>query len=258
MTDALIEKREVPEWVEKHITMKGGLNEFGEPNFRVIWGGNRTYRVGGMFTQPVTITDEHGVEKTIVTRVADMRTLLRYHPCRWHLERWRGPEFYGDRDSWYRDTWDEESKLHTMGDYPERGDYEHVFYLAMCPHMKPEDKDWCMPCQVGMGEYIDLEPNVEVLDMQIYALQQSAKVSKSDQVLALHFREHVKRALRNKEVSERVRSALRPKFAFNPTEGLGGPKSLPEPKFHSSVPVRSKQDLGLIQMNDKPKTIEEN
>ena len=248
MTDTVIERRSTPQWLDDRITSKGGLNQYGQPNFRVIWGGNRTYLVGGMFNEVLTVKDDEGRERSVVTRMPLMKTLLKYHPFRWHLERWRGPEFYGDSEEWYRNSWDEEAKLHVMGDYPAQGDYEHVFFLAQCPHMKPGDADWCMHCQVGMGEYIPLEPNVHILEMQIYALQKSEDVTKSAQFAALFMRENIKRQVRNKEVGERVRGAMRPKLAVQPTSwqsGMGSKCSVPEPKVGPRV--KSRRNEGFRQ-----------
>jgi hypothetical protein len=270
MPDTIIEKREVPAWVEHIITNRGGLNPFGKPNFRVIWGGNRTYLVGGMFKNVVTYKDtgnefEHlaPIELAIVTEVAEMRTLLRYHPFRWHLERWCGPELYGSPEEWYRNTWDSEAKLHVMGDYPTEGDYEHVFYLAECSHMKPEDTDWCMPCQVGMGEYIPLEENVHILERQIWALLKSQDVSKSAEMASLFMREHIKRNIRNKVVGERVRGAMRPKIATQPTSWQDGTRcSVPEAKMGRTLVLpRNKQGFSQsteVMPNQKQKEIEEN
>jgi hypothetical protein len=256
MADTIIEKREVPKWVSDLITSKGGLNEFGDPNFRVIWGGNRLHKVGGMFTDVVYFKDEHGIEKGVPTRVADMRTLYKYHTARWHMERWCGAELYGDPEEWYRNTWDEEAQMHVMGDYPTRGDYEHVFFLGMCPHMKPEDTEWCMFCQASMGHYIDLEPNVHVLEMQIYALQQSENVTTDAEKVALFMRENYKRGIRNKVVRDRVMGAMRPQLAVQPTSWQDGTRcSVPEPKFKSSAPVRTRKELGFKQSDGAPETI---
>ncbi|MBU6231675.1 hypothetical protein KGP36_03320 [Patescibacteria group bacterium] len=238
--DTVIEIREVPKWVSDRITSKGGLNPYGEPNFRVVWGGSRTYQVGGMFKHVVYVTDPSGNKRGVVTEIAEVRTLLKYNPHRWHMERWRGPEYYGTREEWYRNTWDEVAQLHTMGDYPSRGDYEHVFYLAQCPHMKPEDTEWCMPCQVGFGEYIPLEPNVFLLERQIYALLKSEDVSNLAEMGALFMRENIKRQIRNKIVGERVRNAMRPKLAVQPTSWQGGTNSrcsVPEAKCNDYIPL---------------------
>lgn len=227
--DTVIEKREIPAWVQHILTRKGGLNPYGEPVFRVIWGGNRYYKVGGIFKTVIEVTDSDGKKVGVVTQRPEMRTMLKYHPHRYHLERWLGPEFYGTSEEWYRNSWDEECQMHVMGAYPEKGDYEHVFYLGQCPHMKPEDTDWCMPCQVGMGEYIPLEENVYILERQIYALLKSQDVSKSAEMASLFMREHIKRNIRNKVVSERVRGAMRPKMATQPTSWQDGTRcAVPE------------------------------
>lgn len=248
MPDTQIVRQEPPKWIVDRLSLIGGLNTFGKPNYRVIWGGNRTHLVGGVFTKPVTIKDDMiiGKECTIVTRVAEMRTLLKYHPERWHLERWRGAEYYGLRENWYRDSWDEESQLHTMGDYPTEGDYEHVFFLGMCSHMRTGDTDWCMYCQVSMGEYIPLEENYHLLEQQINLLRMSEDVLGTEvQRRALFMREDKKRLFRNAVVSERVRGALRPKLAVQPTSWQDGTRcSVPEPKWGANAPDVS---LGFSQ-----------
>jgi hypothetical protein len=263
MADTIIEKREVPAWVEHIITRAGGTNPFGKPNFRVIWGGNRYYLVGGMFKDVTRFKDAEGHERAIVVEVADLRTMLRYHPHRWHMERWCGANFYGTQEEWFQNTWDEEAKLHVMGPYPAEGDYEHVFYLAQCPHMVPGDTEWCMPCQVGMGEYIPLEENVHILEQQIWALLKSQDVSKSEEMASLFMREHIKRNIRNKVVGERVRGAMRPKIATQPTSWQDGTRcAVPEPKMHQVLNLPSNKrgfsQSTVAMPNQKQKEIEEN
>lgn len=219
MTDTVIEKREPPQWVVDHITKLGGLNRYNRPNYRVTWGANRFHTVGGMFKKVVTVKDEMIIGRVvaIVTQVAELRQINRYRWDRWHLERWRGPEFYGSREDWYQQTWDEESQLHSMGGYPSEGDYEHCFYLAQCSHMKPGDTEWCRLCQVTSGEYIPLEENIHILEMQINALRMSEDVSKDAEQKALFLREDKKRQEYSKIVGERVRNAMRPKLVINPS-----------------------------------------
>lgn len=262
--DTQIIKMDPPAWVVHHITKIGGTNLYGRPNFRVIWGGNRYHTVGGMFKKVVEVKDEMIIGKvtSIVTDVAEIRQLLKYNPFRWHLERWRGPEFYGTAEEWYACTWDEESQLHVMGDYPHEGDYEHVFYLGMCSHMKPGDTDWCMPCQVTSGEYIPLEENVSILEIQIRALQMTEDVSKEAEKAALFMRENVKRQVRRKLVEDRVRGAMRPQLAVQPTSWQDGTRcSVPEAKILDVQLPHNR--VGFSQSNHvlpahKQKDIEEN
>jgi len=261
--DTIIEKREVPAWVEHIITRKGGLNPFGKPMFRVVWGGSRYRLVGGMFKDVTRFKDAEGREHAFVTEVADLRNMLAYHPFRWHMEKWMGPEFYGTQEEWFQNTWDDVAKLHTMGPYPTEGDYEHVFYLAQCPHMTAADTEWCMPCQVGMGEYIPLEENIHILETQIWALLKSQDVSKSAEMASLFMREHIKRNIRNKVVGERVRGAMRPKIATQPTSWQDGTRcSVPEAKHNITLQLpRNKRGFSQsmeTMPNKKQSDLEEN
>ena len=231
MTDTVFERKEVPSWITERIGALGGMNQFGRPNYRVIWGGNRTHRVGGKFKDVIYVRSNviGDPDKAIVTEVADIRTLLKYHPFRWHLERWLPPEAYGTREEWYEQTWDPECGFHTQGDYPAEGDYEHIFYLGMCAHMRPGDTDWCGPCRLTSGEYIPLEENFNIIELQIRAFQMSADVRKADEKVALFKREMDKKQARRKIVEERVRGAMRPVLATQPTSWQDGTRcSVPE------------------------------
>ncbi len=251
--DTEILKKEPPRWVVDRLTALGGTNVFGRPNFRVIWGGNRYYRVGGMFKKPITVKDDTivGKEVTIVTEVPEFRTLLKYNPHRWNMERWRGAEFYGTREEWYQNTWDEDCKFHTMGDYPAEGDYEHVFYLAQCSHMKPGDIEWCMLCQVTSGEYIPLEENVHILYMQIKALQLTDEINRDEERRCLFLREDLKRQAKRKVVEDRVRGAMCSNLALQPTSwqpGMGAKTSVREANLGQSITF-NRPRLGFSQSN---------
>lgn len=230
MPDTVIERREVPLWIVSRINAIGGLNQFGKPQFRVIWGGNRTHIVGGKFKKVVYVNSNIIGEKTgVVTEVAEIRTLLKYHPFRWHLERYRGPEFYGSRDEWYEQTFDAECGFHTQGDFPNEGDYEHIFYLAQCPHITKDKPEWCGPCTLTSGEYIPLEENFKLVEMMIKAFQMSDEVSKEAEKRELFLREAKKRQAREKRVGDVVRAVMRPQLALQPTSWQDGTRcSVPE------------------------------
>lgn len=246
----MLEKKEVPQWVAETITTAGGTNRFGEPNFRVIWGGNRFHTVGGRFKQVIEVESQIiGQKAAVVTEVVEVRQLLAYHPHRWHMEKWVSPEIYGDPEDWYRDTYDEENKIHRCGDYPSRGDYEHVFFLAECPHMQADDTEWCKLCAVSYGQYIPLEENVHILLQQIRALQLSEGENPIIKRLALLSRENLKRELYRRQVTARVQEALRPKLALQPTSwqpGTGGLCAVPDAKLPLHMNL-TKKHLGFSQ-----------
>lgn len=264
MTDTVIEKRNTPDWITDEVNRIGGLNRFGGPNYRVIWGGSRTHLVGGKFKDVLYVkSDEHLItpDRAIVTEVPEIRTLLKYHPFRWHLERWRGPEFYGTQREFYEQTWDEECKFHTQGPYPAMGDYEHIFYLAMCPHMKSGDAEWCSLCKASSGEYIPLEENFKLIELMIYAFHKSDGISRQAERRELFLREAQKRQAREKRVGEIVRGVMRPQLATQPTSWQDGSRcSVPEPKMTTALALpRNRMSFGqsnTIMPNKRQKELD--
>ncbi len=104
----------------------GGFNRFGEPNFRVVWGGSRLTWIGGRWTD----RDEHG---NVIREAIELRREPKYIPHdRWHIERWMPPEAYGSPEMWRAQTTEIEDgiAIPALGPYPSRGDYEHCFTLA--------------------------------------------------------------------------------------------------------------------------------
>lgn len=219
-----------PPFIVERINALGGMNPFGQPNFRVIWGGNRYHLVGGAFKKPLYI--KTGIigepDRAVVTTVNEMRSLPKYHISRWHLERWRGPEWYGSPEQWYQETFDPESNMMTQGPFPTLGDYEHVFYLAQCTHLRPTG-EWCNLCIIGCGQFIPLEENFYMLERQIKMLQMSEDVNAKEERSALFMREEKKRQVYRNIVGERVRGAMRPTLATQSTSWQDGSRcSIPE------------------------------
>lgn len=96
-----------PEYVE-HLNSIGGLNRFGEPNFILVWGQTRTWRIYGQ---------KEGGGK-------GQHTVLQFGGIpAWHIMAWKPPEAFGTPALWYALSWDPETRTHGLGDYPWRGDY---------------------------------------------------------------------------------------------------------------------------------------
>ena len=49
MIRVLRETHDTPEAVARRLERAGGLNCFGEPNYRAVWGWNRLAWIGGKF-----------------------------------------------------------------------------------------------------------------------------------------------------------------------------------------------------------------
>lgn len=119
------ETHKTPASVEERVARAGGLNRFGEPNFRVVWGGSRLAWIGGRWTD----RDAHG---NVIRESVELRRVPKYVPLdRWHLERWMPPEAYGSPEGWYTQTVETEDgiRVPALGPYPSRGEYEHCFTL---------------------------------------------------------------------------------------------------------------------------------
>jgi hypothetical protein len=126
MIKVIRETHSPPESVVKRITAAGGLNRFGEPNFRVVWGWSRLSWIGGKW-------EDHDPENgELVREVNGVRLEPKYTPLdRWHVERWCPPEIYGSPDDWRLQTAEmvDGDAIPALGPYPSRGEYEHVFTL---------------------------------------------------------------------------------------------------------------------------------
>lgn len=114
-----------PSGVQEFLTEYGGKNTYGEPNFRVVWSNGRIVKRTRRFID----TDASG---NIVRQAVGTRTIRRYNvPSlrdRFVIERWYPASFYGDPDTWqYANTKMIDGHLvQPIGDYPVRGDYEHI------------------------------------------------------------------------------------------------------------------------------------
>lgn len=114
--------REVPLPYKTLLTAYGGLNRFGEPMFRIVWGWNRMVQRGAVWHDSVR------------GDIAEYRWMPKYGEDkgnRWIIETWLPPEAYGSPWRWEREMKDPDSGLLTDGPYPSRGDYECVCILEV-------------------------------------------------------------------------------------------------------------------------------
>lgn len=132
------ETHETPENVTHRLKRAGGINRFGEPNYRAVWGWNRLAWIGGKFEERDPATG------SLLREVVELRQEPKYPSVnRWHIERWVPPETYGSPRAWYAQTVERENgfSIPALGPYPSRGEYEHCFTL-----------------QGPRGEFIQLTP----------------------------------------------------------------------------------------------------
>jgi hypothetical protein len=122
----LRETHETPGNVTQRLLRAGGINRFGEPNYRAVWGWNRLGWIGGKFEEHDPATG------SFLREVVELRQEPKYPAVnRWHIERWVAPEAYGSPRMWYAQTIERENgiSIPALGPYPSRGEYEHCFTL---------------------------------------------------------------------------------------------------------------------------------
>jgi hypothetical protein len=169
------ETHDTPETVAHRLERAGGLNRYGEPNYRAVWGWNRLAWIGGKFED----RDEHGV---LLRERIELRKEPKYPAAnRWHIERWLPPETYGSPRSWYAQTIERENgvSIPALGPYPSRGEYEHCFTL-----------------EGSRGEFVQLTPTAA--EYIARAIEWSRKFPRAKQRAGLHSREaHEERSYEN-------------------------------------------------------------
>jgi hypothetical protein len=97
-----------PAEYQEHVNAIGGLNRFGDPNFRIVWGQSEFEVVRGR--------DANGREGAhTISKHANVPA--------WFVEVWKPPECFGTPELWYTLGWDWELDTCTLGEYPFRGLY---------------------------------------------------------------------------------------------------------------------------------------
>lgn len=124
-----VHSQDPPPEVQAFVRQYGGLNRFGEPNFRIVWGGSRMAWKISRYAR----FDDSGNK---LASVLECRWVPKYRNATEYfiLEWWKAPEAYfgGDRDEWLRaNTVKDMGEIcYPKGKFPSRGDYEPLGYFA--------------------------------------------------------------------------------------------------------------------------------
>ena len=163
----LRETHDTPDAVTQRLARAGGLNRFGEPKYRAIWGWNRLAWIGGKFE------DRDPATGSLLREVFELRQEPKYPAVnRWHIEKWLPPEAYGSPRAWYAQTIERENgvSIPALGPYPSRGDYEH-----------------CLTLEGPRGDFVQLTPTIA--EHIARAIEWSRKFPRSAGKRALYDRE---------------------------------------------------------------------
>jgi hypothetical protein len=96
-----------------------GVNQFGDPNYKITWAQNQFHVMGGPYFT------EKGWERVGYRE----RYQATPYPC-WQIMRWKQPREYGSPAVWFSNTFLFEWNLYMLGGYPWRGRYEVLYQLC--------------------------------------------------------------------------------------------------------------------------------
>lgn len=135
----LRETHEAPRFAQEALRLAGGLNRFGKPNYRVVWGWNRLDWTSGQWEPKYNEVN------------------------RWHIERWVSPEIYGTPRSWKDQT------RGVLGPYPNLGDYEPSLCID----------EPCELCQLtGKAKICDHRQFVQLTPTILYGIARRIEMSR--------------------------------------------------------------------------------
>jgi hypothetical protein len=124
------ETRRCPKEFQDRITRMFGVNQFGDPHFKIVWGQSQFIRMGN------TYSDKYGRKRV------GYREKYQAHgmPC-WVIMRWKPASAYGSPPAYYMHSYmpaavhidentgrpyDDAEGFYVTGEYPWRGRYEVV------------------------------------------------------------------------------------------------------------------------------------
>src|SRR5665213_1467311 len=114
------EQYEAPEWFQDKLTDIGGVNQYDEPIFRVVWGqGGQPeclYRGGGAW---------HVEGQPSFTGYRDL--LIGGGTPSWCLLQWHPAIHFGTPESYYVGNLDDDTNLQILGEYPYFGKYVMLY-----------------------------------------------------------------------------------------------------------------------------------
>jgi hypothetical protein len=134
--------RAVDTGVAAEVKSASPLNQYGEPEFRVVWSPDVKQWVSGWWN------DYDSVTGALLRRVFEARQGPKYQFApRWIVEQWKPAEFFGDKDMWEAMTaeWSAQHgmALLELGPYPSRGDYIFIW-----------------KCETADGKFLEITPTL--------------------------------------------------------------------------------------------------
>ena len=160
------EQKVFPKEYQDRLTLAGGRNRFGEPNFRGIWGWSR-------------------LDWLYHPRTGSYIKAPRYpvRPSRFYIEQYLPQEKFGSPWEWTRLNSDRLNgvSFDVLGPYPSRGDYELLLMLESphvsgCESVAADEYDGCPSCRGGRF----IQPTSWIVDQIARLVERSRDRSERD------------------------------------------------------------------------------
>lgn len=155
-------RRKCPEWFQEKLTRYGGVNKYGEPRFKLVWGESEKMRDGGYFQR-----DGYLGYRDVPA--------LGGEKC-WALMMWEPAEKFGTPYRWYKEGTDEVTGLVTLGRYPHRGRYRLIKKLIHYEVSRSDDG------KVNHVEITRLEPTNFILDVMVPMIKDWSRYSDAERL----------------------------------------------------------------------------
>ncbi len=109
-----------PRWLVERIDRAGGMNRYGESNFKLAWSQSETHRAGGCWADRYI-----GYRRVYLANESPKPPKHGY----WMLLEWDAPETFGGEGLYYFLHRDDTNGLCNIGPYPHRGRYKIAIKL---------------------------------------------------------------------------------------------------------------------------------
>jgi hypothetical protein len=108
------ETRQCPPEFQARVTRMFGVNQFGDPRYKIVWGASQFIRMGDIARDGTAgYRDEYQLDGK----------------PGWHIMRWYPASHYGSPALYYMDSFMPSTGLYATAEYPWRGRYESILSL---------------------------------------------------------------------------------------------------------------------------------
>jgi len=173
--------RDCPKWFQDELTRIGGINQYGEPIFKLIWSTDNRAVIGGKWANGF---------------VGYRTVCMTPDPC-WVLMVWEPAELQGSYETWNREFRDE-SGLLEVGGFPKYGRYrvlQRFIHIEILSQQR-ERYYWTLRGEPRTEvlstlktETYRMEPRGLILDLMLPMLMAWRKLSNSAKTKALQQKE---------------------------------------------------------------------